>query len=320
MGGRGGPGSSTWTYNGYARTGTPGSFRAATSTEPTDNEALSEALARTNPNRTKVDGLVFLAELRDIPRLLQYFAHIGFKAFRDRPIRSIAEAYLTYEYGVAAMMSDVVKTLDFVNHTEKRFRELKNLQSSKNGLGRIWTVWRDSNPGTPTNIVATGLYNEGNTVQYQVTTDRRKWVSTRWIPQVDLSSFTDDQLRNRANRAVFGTDLSFATLWEVMPWSWLIDWFSNVGDIASLSRNTIPVKHDGSCVMLKTVHRMQSAKIVSGPGLLTAHVKSGHGQRISLRRTPMVFGPLPEFNLPFLNGKQLSILSALTVLKFGPKG
>jgi hypothetical protein len=263
--------------------------------------------------------LVFLAELRDIPRLLQYFAHIGFKAFRDKPIRSVSEAYLTWEYGVKAMMSDVVKALDFVNHTEKRFRELKNLQASKTGLRRIWTTWRDESLGTPTNIVATGLYAEANVVRYQVGTIRRKWVSTRWIPQVDLSSFSDDELRHKANRIVFGTDLSFATLWEAMPWSWLIDWFSNVGDIMSQTRNTIPVKHDGSCVMRKAIHRMKSAKLISGPGLHIAWCKPGYGQRIQLRRTPMVFGPLPEFNLPFLNGRQLSILSALGVLKFGPR-
>lgn len=39
----------------------------------------------------------------------------------------------------------------------------------------------------------------------------------------------------RANfeRKVYGLTITPADLWEAMPWSWLIDYFSNVGDIMS---------------------------------------------------------------------------------------
>lgn len=306
----------SWTYNGYCRAGSPGPHTAALTQEPTDNQALSEALARTNPNRSVIDLPIFLFELREIPQLLRHFSELGFKKFKDRPLREIGSNYLTWEYGIKPFTADLVRMMDFTNHTEKRLRELRNLQSGKGGLGRKWTVWRDKAPFAPWTTFASALYSEGNMVSAIWHTEREKWVSTRWVPTTDLSTMTDDELRARANRIVFGLDLSFATLWEAMPWSWLIDWFSNVGDIMSQTRNTIPVKHDGSCVMRRTRTRLTSVTPVSGPGLGHFRANAGpYSVRTELLRTPMFFGPMPEFNLPFLNGRQLSILSAIVVTR-----
>lgn len=305
-----------WTYNGYVKTSTPGNHFNTTSVEPTDNETLSEALARTNPNRVIVDTPVFLAELREIPRLVSHFAQLGMKQFRDKPISSVASNYLTWEYGVSTYMRDLYGMMQFQNHVEQRLRELKNLQSGQAGLGRKWTVWKDTVVGSPWVTYASPLYQESNMVSAIWATERKKWASTRWVPINDISSFNDDHLRRLANRIVFGRDISFSTLWEAMPWSWMIDWFSNIGDLASLSRNTLPVKHDGSCVMQSTRTRVLSVTPVSGPGLGYFSASAGKSEtRVTLRRTPWTFGPLPEFNLPFLSGKQLSILSAISVTR-----
>lgn len=306
-----------WKYNGYVRTSSPGAHLGPTTTAPTDNQAISEALAKTNPNRPHVDVPVFLAELRDVPRMMRYFSQIGYKMFRDRPITSVAEAYLTWEYGIKLFMEDLFRMMDFTNATEKRLRELRNLQTGRSGLGRNATIWKDEAVFAPWNTVATSLYQESNNVSAVWHTLREVWASTRWVPTVDISSLSDEDLRARANRIVFGLDLSFATLWEAMPWSWLIDWYTNIGDLMSLSRNTIPVSHEGSCVMRRTTTRLKSLVKTSGPGVLSATNVGVSATRLELMRTPVTFGPLPEFNLPFLNGKQLSILSAITVLKFG---
>lgn len=56
-----------------------------------------------------------------------------------------------------------------------------------------------------------------------------------YIPDV-----TDDRWSRKAKLALFGLYPSPSLLYEVMPWSWLIDWFSNVGDVISnLSSNGI---------------------------------------------------------------------------------
>lgn len=56
-----------------------------------------------------------------------------------------------------------------------------------------------------------------------------------YIPDVGSSQW------NKATRlALFGAIPTPSTVWELMPWSWLIDWFTNVGDVISnLSPNAV---------------------------------------------------------------------------------
>jgi len=49
-----------------------------------------------------------------------------------------------------------------------------------------------------------------------------------YIPDIGTS-----QWNRRARLALFGLHPSPELLWEVLPWSWLIDYFSNVGDVMS---------------------------------------------------------------------------------------
>lgn len=308
--------SGGWNYNGYCRTSPAGAHLPPSSSEPSDNEALSYALARTNPNRPEIDLPVFLFELADIPKTLRFLTELGFKKFRRQPVKTVAEGYLNYEFGVAPFLRDIFSMMDFTNSVEKRLRELRNLQSNKKGLGRGKTAWETDEVFAPWTTVATPLYQENNVLSAVWHTRYRKWCTTRWVPTTDITTLSDEDLRARANRIVFGTDFSFATLWEAMPWSWLIDWFTNVGDIVANSRNTIPVTHERSCIMKSIITRLESVKIVSGSGLSTATVKASKiPTRVDLNRTPWSGSLTPEFTLPFLNGKQLAILGAIGVTR-----
>lgn len=64
------------------------------------------------------------------------------------------------------------------------------------------------------------------------------WFAGRFryfIPDV-----TDNRWTRKAKLALFGANPTPSLLYQVMPWSWLIDWFSNVGDvIANSSSNGI---------------------------------------------------------------------------------
>jgi len=77
---------------------------------------------------------------------------------------------------------------------------------------------------------------------YKVTTrtQSKQWWSGAYqyyLPQdVSLGSAWD----RRARLALFGGLPTPALLWEVLPWSWLTDWFFNVGDVLSnMSANAV---------------------------------------------------------------------------------
>lgn len=313
-----------WAYNGFVRTGDAVFHHGATTPEPTDNQALSHALAATNPNKPHVSLPNFVAELRDykfreIPAALKKMSRFGANKYHDIPIarlKDIGSDYLTYEYGIKPFMQDVGRMMDFVNRADMKYRYLEKLRASKTGLGNSATVWNDETFGGVYDSYVTGLYSESNVVRETWKTVRKKWVSTMWTPTVDMSQYTDDNLRALANRIVTGSEVSFAALWDAMPWTWLIDWFSNAGDMYSLSRNSLPVSHNGSCVMTSIKTGITSAVLISGGGLTSCKVHPNAGNRVTLNRVPLYgIQPRLEFNLPLFDGRQLSILSAIGVTR-----
>jgi hypothetical protein len=314
-----------WSYRGYVRTGTPASHVGSpATTEPSDNETLSRALAATDPNKPHVSVPNFVAELRDfkfkqIPQELSRFSRTGFRLYgnvRLKDLQDLGTNYLSYEYGIKPFMKDLYGMMAFVNKAEEKFRYLKKLQANKTGLGNHATVWECETFKEEWDSYVSGLYSESNRVRETWTTTHKKWASTLWVPTVDLSQFSDNDLYSRAQRVVSGMDLSFATLWEAMPWSWLIDWFSNAGDMYQLSRNTIPVDHSGSCIMRSVHTGITKARLISGAGMNSCRVRPNKEARVELKRTPLYgIQPRLEFNLPLFDGRQLSILSALTVTR-----
>lgn len=312
-----------WTYNDYVA-GSPTGFPTWSPAAPSLSAAFVRGLARTNPNRAFVDTPVFLFELKDIPQLVYdwgrqiRYAHTRFYwnragvDLREVP-RYIASKYVEYQFGIDPFVRDLQKMLDVVGQVDKKVKQLKHLQQ---GFSRRHaTVFSDEkyeNRVTPKFV--SGLYNEQNTFSYQLTQTRRDWVSTTWnaIYPESLPK-TDDELRNLARTLAFGWDISFSTLWEAMPWSWLFDWFGNVGDIFAATRNHIPVNHTGSCVMTERKLRLTNFRWENRVGPLSVTFTPYHYITMKRQVAPLVV--YPEFSLPFLNGGQLSILSALSVLK-----
>lgn len=296
----------------------------STSTGPSDNAALAEGLAKTNPNRPVVDLPILLFELRDLPRMLQDW---GGQIAKTRMMvrsrgssvdvkyisRRSASNFLSWEFAIKPFLSDLAKMLDFQAHVDKRVNALKKLGSG--ATVRSATVWQDVGiPSSTVNQHVTTLSSEFNRVNYVRRTERKRWVSTKWKPLSPLPD-TDAELRKLAVRLVFGLDISFATLWEAMPWSWLIDWFTNVGDIVNGARNTIPVSHSGTCIMRYSRTHIEILGFTEkdvGCTYVVTPSPSSNEQKVRVLAPSVA---LPEFSLPFLDGRQLSILSALAVSK-----
>jgi hypothetical protein len=48
---------------------------------------------------------------------------------------------------------------------------------------------------------------------------------------------------------------ALVTFWELMPWSWLIDWCTSYGDILAATRNAIPVTWSKVAIMRETISK-----------------------------------------------------------------
>jgi hypothetical protein len=108
-------------------------------------------------------------------------------------------------------------------------------------------------------------------------------------------------------------DLTPSTVWELQPWSWAIDWFSNTGD---LMKNISLLGSDG--MVLQYGYICSSNKVETDyhtePFQLGSKTYQGHlniVQKTLKRRqaTPYGFG----FNMATLTARQEAILAALAL-------
>jgi len=114
-------------------------------------------------------------------------------------------------------------------------------------------------------------------------------------------------------KKLLGFDITPEVLWELVPWSWAVDWFTNVGD---LIKNVSAFSTDGlvmryGYIMEHSIARdtyihigptgFRSQSVFCEPYTFVCETK------LRRRATPFGFG----LNLEALTGRQKSIIAAL---------
>jgi hypothetical protein len=97
-----------------------------------------------------------------------------------------------------------------------------------------------------------------------------------------------------------------------MPWSWLIDWFTNVGDYVAAHNNRLGLKATDIAIMRHTQQFVDHVEKLSGPSDLEL-LQTSKATWERKRRSRYVGNPVIKFQIPFLDLGQLSILAALAV-------
>lgn len=273
---------------------------------PAINDASdrTKALARMNPSRAVVDVPGFIAELRELPSLL--------KSCGKTLLKGGANAFLSYQYGWKPLISDLHNLMDFQRHVMKREIELRNLYG-KGGLRRTFQLSTDMATQISHNVTIQSALYILTSRDYTIETSRRRWATSRWEPVVSKIPKTDHELHNLAVRAVYGLSAELSTAWNLIPWSWLIDWFSSTGDFFDAARNVVGATCSSCCTMqhTKSIHRLQGTQIGTG-GFTVAKMPN---PVIIVEQKSRAFGTSPSItaDLPFLSGTQMSILGALGI-------
>lgn len=267
---------------------------------PSDGGYASKLLARTNPSRPVVDLPVFIYELKDLPDLI--------KIEGDTILKTVSKANLSYHFGWKPLVSDLLKLFDFHAAVNNRYRELKQLYSK--GLSRTIELDRLSDSGiwgpgvichTSGRITITAKVNRVTT---QVVRGHVKWKPTALPPSGDQA------LMNQARRAVLGLYVNPAAVWEAIPFSWLVDWFGDVGNFLNAHRNFVPAEPYHLAIMRETRTSTSYSPDFVSPGV---NVQWGSDEYVTKTRS----SPSASISayLPYLTLRQLSILGSLAVIK-----
>jgi len=270
---------------------------------PSNYYLAVQLLSKTNPSGSVIDVPVSLVELRELPDLVRRFG--------NTLLERIASGNLKYEFGVKPMIGDIKALLDFQNLTDNRLKLLKSMQRSP--MVRKASLWSGSvsEAGGYQNLQSTPPFAWLDSQLILKTTTRQVWGYATWTPSDALNKhpLSDENLRNIARRAVYGLTVDAYTAWNLIPWSWLVDWFGNIGDYLSSQRRIIDI-YPSTPSICETSTTTELYRITNsaplGVTMSRTVVRKGRAKASAA---------FPSAYLPLLTGRQVGILSSLAALR-----
>lgn len=290
----------------------------------------TSAIAVSKPTNSVADASIFLGEMlrEGLPNL----GGTALKKWRDgtEAARKVpAKEYLNYEFGWKPIYNDVNKFIYAVQNADavmKQYeRDAGKLVRRKVEISSDSWIENIQQVGNQTPWIAFGLSPLDNRDDPSHgacwrlrTVNRRQWFAGGFMYFLPSGYYSGGGMSNFATRArkLYGLSLDPATVWNLAPWSWAADWFSNAGDLAS---NLADWASDG--LVLKYGYVMEETSVSDlytymGPTGYQSDVRPSDitlTKTVKLRRkaTPFGFG----FDWGGLSLRQSAILVALGITR-----
>lgn len=279
------------------------------------------AWKKASPTKPIFSAGQFYAELRDIRKMAKVAYNIA------SAIKQGAGAiYLSYEFGWKLFARDVRDLFDFAKKAEKRVAFLR--KNNGKWIKRKGTV--EHSLDTVETEITSILYPTLPSYFYPgfAASKTRKRVLTLnyvwyegamryYIPDLEVDP-ASSVINSRVLRHLAQLELGPSLVWECLPWSWLVDWFSNVGDVmANLqeqSYNNLVAKYFyvmRTRVIKVQYHHTQTFLIGAGTPGPTINVGCRNELTCKERSGASAFG----FGIsePNFTPRQLAILGALAM-------
>lgn len=307
-------------------------------TLPTSNDVVldgSRAIEATAPTASEAGLAQFLGELREkLPSL------VGLESLRKGlSPASAGSEHLNIEFGIKPFVGDLQKLAKQVKNFRKVLDQFKrDAGVDKHVRRRIHlrddyatTVFNDSMdlPMQITPMAGAILLNDYSTrtaIPHRVTDSIRQsaWFSGAYTYHLaEANDFLGklERYEQLAN-ALLGSRFDVSTVWELTPWSWLIDWHMDVGGFL----HNISLLHSDSLVLRYgyVMHETRAERIYAARTPLIDRTGRQCGvpltyysyhRKARTRATPYGFG----LNLADLTPRRWAILGALGLTKTSGK-
>lgn len=201
----------------------------------------AQAIDRFSPLKPGSGAGQFFGELNDLPRLP--------RRYKDRMayFKRLGSEYVNVEFGWKPFLKDLQDMYHAYQNLNKRMAQIVR----DNGLPvrRSGQLLNEISTDTVSFAVDYSVYPQpqawgadisGTTGTSALTTRTQTRVWFKGRMRYYLPFDTSNEWPLNAKLALFGLNPTPSLLYELMPWSWLIDWFSNLGEVISnLSSNGI---------------------------------------------------------------------------------
>jgi len=238
----------------------------------------------------------------------------------DQVRKGIGSEYLNYEFAIKPTISDV---LDFANVVKRHDKVLKQyLRDSGKNIRRSYryptervvttqVLSSNARPSGP----PSKYFPSGGVLSLETETSTDTWFQGEFCYYINLDDSTRGKLERHeayANK-LLGVRLNPELLWNLAPWSWTADWFSNAGDVF---HNISAFSQDG--LVMRRGYVMQKKYIRQTYSLIGYTGQTGvptpplyqtfeFTRKVRLKASPFGFGKTDAD----LSPRQLAIIAAL---------
>jgi hypothetical protein len=158
--------------------------------------------------------------------------------------RKAGDELLNYEFGIKPLISDIQGVAKSIVEADNRIKQLER-DSGRLVRRRFHFPDREESfvtvdkgaSATPSGWSYTYLWRDfqKNTRTTTTTYNTKRWFAGAFTYHLNLGERHRNQLAAAADNArlLLGVKLDAEVLWNLAPWTWLADWFGNVGDIMS---------------------------------------------------------------------------------------
>lgn len=277
---------------------------------PLNHQLAITIIAKTNPSKPVVDLPVSITELRELPSLVQ---GVG-----ERLIKKVARNNLKNEFGWVPLISDLRKLMNFRKDVENRIKLFQKFAEEGSMLRKVQlyksTISEEKGTNVTTNSSPSWATVNHTLVRH--TTTRTTWGYVRWTPEADFSKIAGnkDALQRAAIDAVYGLKIDYVTAWNLFPWSWLADWFSNIGEWLEGHRRVVPIIPGIPRICETTESVYHFSNLAQTNLALPVGTHCPTVKTITKTRNA-ASASFPSASLPLLTDRQIGILASLFVLR-----
>lgn len=248
-----------------------------------------KAYAKLRPQLEKAGASVFLSELRDLPRMLRTSAkgfHEIWKNYSNlggvgvlkkgsnidprwsmQP-KKVADHFLNHQFGWVPFVNDLVKFQDVFAKSQQYIAQIS--RDNDKWVRRVRTMAHTeestklcTNSGLgcePIKFEMSDFMDFGGGGHWDLHKEETSivWASGSfkyYRPEFDssLQSYDSAMSALQRNLTLYGLRINPSNVYKATPWTWLIDWFSNVGDQIDLAND---IAQDG--IVSKYMYVMQT--------------------------------------------------------------
>lgn len=190
----------------------------------------------------------FLGELREAPAMIihtrdflkQFWLQPKYKDFSRS---DWANAYLEAQFGWAPVIKDLLGFLTLGEKVDKAMRYLvKNNQKPIRKEFDLYNAEESYDLGHTSDdfgylrpLLTTQLYKSFNGAchDFRLRVKKRIWFSSKWIFYFSKEELNTPAFRNNLRNQLSGVIPDMLTIYQLIPWTWLIDWFTGMGRVVA---------------------------------------------------------------------------------------